>query len=62
MVYPHSGRDYFTLYFIQNIQSVASTGNPVWLYRYQLETVLHLHGLSEDSLGQALAEDLENDP
>ena len=62
MVYPHSGRDYFAIHLVQNIQSASSIGNPVWRYRYQLETVLDLHGLSEDPLGQTLAKDMEDDP
>ena len=40
---------------------LRALANPVWVYRHQLETLLPLHGLPEDSLGPALAKDLEDD-
>jgi len=61
MVHLHPAGDYSAVYLIPDIKSASSAQDAVRVCRHRQEAVLHIHGIPEDSLGQALVKDMEND-
>ena len=61
MVHLHPACDYSAVHLIPDIKFASSAQDAVWICRDTQEAVLHIHGIPQDTLGQTLAKDMEND-